>query len=162
MPALLRVVLDTNVVLRGLASELSVAARLLSAAENRQFVTLLSKPVLSEYRAVLFDAELRERFPSVTDLDIETKLARLMYVGEFVRNVRVHFSLPRDSRDERFVELVIAGAATHIVSSDSDLLDLPQGKDDAARRFRQRLRRVALMNPAAFMARYSLERSSNM
>lgn len=149
---LLRVVLDTNVVLRGLASERSVAARLLAAAERRRFITLLSKAVLKEYRAILFDPEVRERFPSMTDIAIETKLARLLYVGELIRDVRVRFSLPRDPRDEPFIELAIAGAATHIVSGDSDILDLAQGKDAAAKRFRQRLRGVALVDPAAFMA----------
>ena len=48
---MLRVVLDTNTLLRGLVSRSSPAAQVRRAAEARLFVTLLSKPVLDEYRA---------------------------------------------------------------------------------------------------------------
>ncbi|MGH7178975.1 MAG: hypothetical protein ACREJC_16480 [Tepidisphaeraceae bacterium] len=43
--------------LRGLLSDTSAAARVLGAAESRAFVTLVNRPVLAEYRAVLTDAE---------------------------------------------------------------------------------------------------------
>jgi predicted nucleic acid-binding protein len=42
----LRIVLDTNTLLRGLVAANSAAARVRRAAEARTFITLLSKPVM--------------------------------------------------------------------------------------------------------------------
>jgi hypothetical protein len=46
-------VLDTNTLLRGLVADSSAAARVRRGAERRAFVTLLSKPVIDAYRAIL-------------------------------------------------------------------------------------------------------------
>lgn len=151
MAAVPRVVLDTNILLRGLASERSDAAKILDAAETRGFTMLLSRPVVAEYRAVLLDPKIRARFPRLTPDHVELTLARLAYLGELVRDIRVRFSLPRDPRDERFLALAIAGAASHIITGDPDLLDLSTGHDDAAKRFRQRAPAVKILDPAAFV-----------
>ena len=64
MPRLpLRIVLDTNVVLRGLVNSGSPSGRVLEAVDARHVLLLLSKPVLAEYRGVLNDPVLTERFP---------------------------------------------------------------------------------------------------
>jgi putative PIN family toxin of toxin-antitoxin system len=145
-----RVVLDTNVVLRALVSGDSPAARILGAAESRAFVTLLSRPVLAEYRAALTDAETVERFPSLSRRRVDLTLARLRFISDYLRDPRTRFSYPRDPRDAKFIELAIAGRATHIISGDRDLLALPNGRGEASRRFRQRLPRVSVMTPNEF------------
>ena len=89
--AALRVILDTNTLLRGLVSPDSAAAEVLRGAERRQFVPLLSKPVLDEYRAVLSDAGITRRFPVITPRGIEIILHRLRFVSDYVRSPRVTF-----------------------------------------------------------------------
>ena len=69
----LRVVLDTNVMLRGLISPTCAAAEILAAADDRQFITLLSRPVILEYREVLTDDALAQRFPRLTQKRVETR-----------------------------------------------------------------------------------------
>ena len=63
---LLRVVIDTSTLLRGVLSETSAAAKLRRAAENRSVIPLLSKPVIDEYRRVLSHPSLLERFPAIS------------------------------------------------------------------------------------------------
>jgi putative PIN family toxin of toxin-antitoxin system len=120
--------------------------------EQRLVKLLLSKPMLAEYRAVLSDAELVDRFPQLTIERVEVALRRLRYFGDYVRTVRVKFDLPRDPRDEKFIELGISRKATHIVTADDDLLSLSSGHADAARRLRQRLPEIRILTPSEFLA----------
>ena len=149
-----RVVLDTNVMLRGFASDTSVAARLIEAAESRRFITLLSKPVLNEYVTILTDPDLHKRLPSLSHSRIELALRRLRFVGDYQQPVKARFLFPRDRRDEKFLELCISGQATHLLTHDNDLLSLPGAHSDAAKRLRQRSPSLQIMMPAIFVDNY--------
>jgi predicted nucleic acid-binding protein len=63
----------------------------------------------------------------------------------------VKFDFERDPRDAKFTELAIAGAATHLITLDRDLLSLPTARTSAGQRFRQRLRRAVVQQPAQFI-----------
>jgi putative PIN family toxin of toxin-antitoxin system len=152
-----RLVIDTNTLLRGVLSETSAAARLRRAAEQRVVIPLLSKPVLDEYRAVLSHPSLHERFPELAAKDIAYLMKRLLFIGEYVRTPRAHFEFPRDPRDEKFIELAIELSATWIISSDKDLLSLPQSKSDAGKRFRQRLPGVKVIEASDFLWQHGAE-----
>jgi putative PIN family toxin of toxin-antitoxin system len=149
----IRLVLDTNIVLRGLVNIRSAAGRVLGAVDDRSVVLLLSRPVLAEYRAVLTDPVITDRYPELTTEKVEVALRRFRYFGEFVRIVKERFEYPRDPRDEMLIELSIAARATDLVTSDNDLLSLPTGHTDAAKRFRQRLPNLRVLGPAEFLSR---------
>jgi putative PIN family toxin of toxin-antitoxin system len=149
-----RVILDTNTLLRGLASADSAAAEVLRAAERRRVVPLLSKPVLDEYRAVLTDPAIVGRFPAITPRLLEVIIQRLRFVGDYVRSPGVSFHYPRDPSDQKFIELAIALDATHILTADKDLLSLPAGRGDASRRFRARLPNVRVVPASGFLLEY--------
>jgi len=151
LPHPFRLVLDTNTLLSGLANRDSASGRLLEHCENRRVLLLLSRPVQAEYRRVLGSAEMLRRNPEITREAIELVLRRLRYVGEYLGQVKANFRFERDRDDEPFIELAIAGAASHVVTSDNDLLSLAHGHDDAARRFRHRLPSTRVMRPAAFL-----------
>ena len=142
--------LDTNTLLRGLVARNSAAARVRRAAEARTFITLLSKPVLDEYMAVLSDAELGKKFPDITPQVVEVALRRLRFVGDYVRTPRATFDYRRDPGDQKFIELAIELRATHILSFDKDLLSLPNSRGDAGRRFCQRLPGVRVIDAVTF------------
>ena len=152
-----RIVIDTNTLLRGLVAPSSASAKVRHAAERRVFVPLLSKPVLDEYRAVLLDEALAGRFPELTANLVEVTIRRLRFVGDYVRSPGVRFEYRRDERDERFLELAISLRATHILSSDKDLLSLPESPNEAGRRFRQRLAGVQVVEAGTFVDRYMSE-----
>jgi predicted nucleic acid-binding protein len=66
----------------------------------------------------------------------------------------MRFRFDRDPMDEKFIELALAGSASHMVTNDNDLLYLASGHDDSARRFRQRLPDARVVVPADFMREY--------
>lgn len=114
-----RYVFDTSVVVSALLLKDSKPGRAFHLALDHG-VILLSLPVVKELDAVLrrpkFDRYLlleeRERF-----------LAALVLEATFVDvNERIHAC--RDPKDDMFLELAVSGAATCIVSSDEDLLQL--------------------------------------
>lgn len=112
---------------------------------------LISRPVQAEYRRVLGSVEILRRNPQITRESIELVLRRLRYVGQYLGQVTVHLRFERDPDDEAFIELAIAGSASHLVTNDNDLLSLPRGHDDSAKRFRQRLPALRVSRPAEFL-----------
>ncbi len=149
-----RLVIDTNTLLRGILSDTSAAAKVRRAAEVRVVIPLLSKHVLDEYRAVLAHPSLQDRFPEMAAKNIAYLMKRLLFVGEYMRTPRARFEFPRDPRDEKFIELAIELSATQIISSDKDLLSLPQSNSDAGKRFRQRLPGVKVTEASDFLRQH--------
>ena len=149
-----RVVIDTNTLLRGIVSETSAAAKIRLAAERRAVIPLLSKAVLDEYRAVLCHASLRERFPELAAKEVAFLIKRLLFVGEYIRTPHARFEYERDRRDQKFIELAIELSATHIISSDEDLLSLMQSPSDAGKRFRQRLLGIEIVEAGNFVRQH--------
>jgi len=150
MLASFRVVLDTNILVRGIVSGGSPAATILAAADERRFTLLLSKPVLREYSSVLSALVLSKRFASLTPATIEVLLERLRYLADYQREINVRFLFPRDPADRPFLELAIAGGATHLVTADPDLLGLPAGRDDSAKRLRRRCPNLRVVDALNF------------
>jgi putative PIN family toxin of toxin-antitoxin system len=148
-----RLVLDTNVVLRGLTNLSSPSGRVLAACEQRSAVVVLSRAVLAEYRAVLNDPDILRRFQHLSPHKTEIVLRRLMYVGDLVRGVGRRFEFPRDPKDAKIIQLAIAGEASHIITVDDDLLSLKHGRDRASRQFRLRLPHVEVLQPHEYVER---------
>jgi uncharacterized protein len=151
-----RVVLDTNILLRGLINMRSSAGRVVDACDRRAVLLLLSRPVLSEYRAILTDPRICARYPELTTDKVNVALRRLRYVADTFRRVESRFAYARDPKDEPFIELAIAGKATHIVTADADLLSLKSGHGEAAKRFRQQGPAIEIVDADTFIAAASL------
>jgi uncharacterized protein len=153
----LRLVLDTNVLLAGLASKSSASQKIVDSLRSRKVIPLLSTQVIAEYHAILLHPAIRTRFPNLTARRVELALCRLRYVGDVYPSIRTRFELQRDPKDAIFVELAIAGEATHLVTMDADLLSLPHARTDAGRNFRRRLPRLIVLAPQAFMETWGRE-----
>lgn len=146
-----RLCLDTNTVFRAVIREHSASGEILRISEARKVVLLLSRHVLSEYRRILSNRNLESLgYLFQTDVAINT-LNELRYLADEINPVRAKFRYDRDPRDAMFIELAIAGNATHIISHDKDLLSLPNSRTDAGRRFRQRLPGVKVQDAATFV-----------
>ena len=143
---------------RGLVYHGSASGQILTSCEQRRLIPLLSKAVLYEYLDVLLDPELTNRYPQLTPEKIESVLSRLSYIGDRIRGARKQFKFPRDPKDEKIVDLAFAGRASHIITCDRDLLDLPHGNDAAARNFRRLLPRVVVLEPEDALRRLTVER----
>jgi putative PIN family toxin of toxin-antitoxin system len=149
-----RLVLDTNVLVRAFINRASDSGELLHACERRRVVPLLSTAVLREYRLILRDPMLCLRYPQLSKPDVAVALERLIYVSDVYRRVRAKFEFPRDPKDSQLIELAIVGNATHLITSDDDLIALPQGRTDASNRFRQRLPRIQIVKPFDFVRQH--------
>jgi uncharacterized protein len=150
-----RAVLDTNVIVRALINARSASGRVLKACENRVVIPLLSKPVLAEYRAILTQPRIVDRYPELNERSVRAALERLSYVGDLVRRVAARFDFARDPKDAKFIELAITARATHLITTDDDLLRLTDGRDEASKRFRQRLPSIEVLHPEEFIARHA-------
>ena len=152
------VVLDTNTLVRAASRSTSPAGRLIEGCLQREFILLLSKPVLAEYRKVLGYEKVLARNPEITGKRLVLLLQRLRFFSEYLPTISVTFEFDRDPDDAKFVELAIAGNATHIVTYDRDLLSLRDQHTDAAKRFRQRLPNAKILAPPELLALLRVER----
>jgi len=98
----------------------------------------LSRAILSEYRSILRRPAILENYPELAHPQVRDAVERFLYVSEFHRRVGARFVFSRDPKDSPFLELAIAASATHLITTDKDMLSLVGGRDDASKRFRQR------------------------
>lgn len=146
-----RVILDTNVALRGVLTPLGASGKLMDRLDQGEGILLLSDALLREYRGILFHPDVRNHFAALHLIDVEKVLMRLRYRSEKVETAGVHFAYDRDPKDAKLIELAIAGRATHLVTFDKDLLDLTKSRSNAGKRFRQRAKVCKVCGPAALL-----------
>ena len=112
-------VLDTNVFVSALLLPDSKPRQALDLALRKGQV-LVSSAVLAEVYEVLS----RKRFRRYVDEDeVRLFLAALARESHWV-DVDVRLKACRDPKDDKFLELAVAGGAMHIVTGDADLLVL--------------------------------------
>ena len=110
-----RVVLDTNVLVAASRSRLGASFALLQAMRNRQFLVLLSVPLMLEYEAVLKRPEqLAASGRSV--LMTDAFLDALCLCGETVHLHYLWRPQLRDPADEMVLETALNGRADVLVS----------------------------------------------
>jgi putative PIN family toxin of toxin-antitoxin system len=115
----LRCVFDTNVYVSAAILADSKPRQALDFALERGKV-LLSLAAITEVYEVLNRKQFRRY---VDDEDIRRFLGALARETESV-DVNVRIAACRDSSDDKFLELAVSGHATHVVTGDSDLLEL--------------------------------------
>ena len=82
--------------------------------------SLISIATVAELNEVLRRSHFNRYVSEEERLEL---LATLMRESELV-GVTVSVSVCRDPKDNKFLELAVSGAATHIISGDDDLLEL--------------------------------------
>ena len=105
----MKAVIDTNVVLAGLANRKGAAFKILKRFVRRQFQWVTSQPILDEYQRVLL---ISQKVPS-TRLQIFLHLLgkRSLFV-QTPGNLQVC----KDPDDDKFLETAVAGAADFLVT----------------------------------------------
>ena len=135
MTSNVRGVLDTNVVVSAALLPRSTPRRAFDQVLE-QGISLISLATLAELNEVLrrprFNSYLREE-------ERLGFLAALVRESELVE-VTAAVSVCRDPKDDKFLELALSGAATHIISGDDDLLALHP------------FRGIAILSPHDFVA----------
>jgi putative PIN family toxin of toxin-antitoxin system len=129
-------VVDTNVMVSAVLSPPSIPARAVNSALQTG-VILLSLPVLRELQEVMFRAKL-DRYVTIDER--RQFLAMLIDSSRPIETVE-SLRVCRDPRDDKFLELAIAGNAHVIISGDKDLLALSPFRD------------VQIVTPAEYLER---------
>ena len=128
-----------------------MAGACLELAENGHVELCLSEEILAEVDDVLKRPEIQSRFPSLTAVVVAEFIEALRGFGQLYPEPEKHFSYPRDSKDEPYLNLAIQAQAEFLVSRDKDILDLRQSLDAAAVEFRQKFAQIRIMEPLEFL-----------
>ncbi|HEV2214835.1 MAG TPA: putative toxin-antitoxin system toxin component, PIN family [Terracidiphilus sp.] len=132
----LRVALDTNVLVSGLAYPASIPGRILEAWRQGALEMVLSRYILDEVARVL----PRLKRARMTKAEIRDLTDSLMFLAELVEPAVVKESLLRDEADRAILGTLVAAQAEYLITGDKDLLALAG--------------RYAVVTPAQFWERH--------
>jgi putative PIN family toxin of toxin-antitoxin system len=118
----LRVVLDTNVLVSGLAYPGSVPGRIVAAWRRGGLDVVLSRPILDELARVL------PRLPRVrlSTAEIRDLVDSLMFLADIVTPEGRGDERLRDPADQPVLCTLLAGGARYLITGDKDLLALAE------------------------------------
>ncbi|KCZ70692.1 putative toxin-antitoxin system toxin component, PIN family [Candidatus Methanoperedens nitroreducens] len=117
---MIKLVLDTNVLVSALISAKSNPALLLDAA-GENYSLYISKEILSELEGVIS----REKF-GFSDERIDTAIEAILSFSEIINPGIKLDVIKSDSDDNKILECAVACCASYIVSGDKHLLDLKE------------------------------------
>jgi putative PIN family toxin of toxin-antitoxin system len=132
----LRVVLDTNVLVSGLAYPVSVPGRILSAWQQGSLSLVLSRYILDEMVRVLPKLSRNKRSPA----EIRDLADSFMFMAEIVEPSGELEEELRDTNDQPVLGTLLAAQADYLITGDKDLLALGG--------------RYPIVSPAAFWERH--------
>ncbi len=126
------VVIDTNIFMAALLNPSGAPAKIRQRWRQRQFETLVSAPVWTEYANVLIQA------PTISAIDVTLLLTELR---AFSRQVEISGTLHicKDPDDDKFLETAVTGGADFLVTK--NLKHFP----------RKLYNRVRIVNVATFL-----------
>lgn len=118
-------VFDTNVFLQAAVNIHGPAFACWEFAELGRIRVFITSSIIEELTEVLTRPKIRRQFPVITAKNIDNIIETFLAFSYVVEEPPSAFELPRDISDAKFINLAIANKASHIVSRDNDLLDLP-------------------------------------
>ena len=140
--ALLRVILDTNVLVSGIAYPASVPGKIVAAWRHGSLDVSLSGYILTELRRVL--PRLAHRH-GMSELEMDDLIDLLSIQAELVEPVAGTESRLRDANDQPVLDTLLAAVETsganYLITGDKDLLAVAD--------------RYPVLTPAEFWARHT-------
>lgn len=115
------IVLDTNVLLSGIAYPHSIPGKIVSAWRSGSLDVTLSQYILDELQRVLPRLNHRLGWPS---LEIRDFVDSLAFLADLVDPIQVSEPLLRDRADQPVLGTFLATTANYLVTGDKDLLAL--------------------------------------
>lgn len=133
-------------------SRQGVGAACLVLCKEKSVQLLVSTPILAEVRAVLARPAFRKKYRSLTDERVNEFLQEVHEWAVHVDDVPSTFALPRDPKDEAYLNLAISSKASFLISRDRDLLSL---MDDKV--FTESYPFLRIIDPAEFLTHVRTE-----
>ena len=125
---MLRVVLDTNIIVSGLISPSGSPHQLLSAFRKREFSLVVSRAIIAEVEQVLQRPYFRDQ-RGITAKDIVRIKRLLLKRGLVVRPQTCGALVPDDPGDDPILACALEGQAEFLVTGDHHLLKLQRVQD---------------------------------
>ena len=141
-----RVVFVCMVFLQGAARPASPARACFQVVDEGLVTLCVSPAILAEVHDVLSRPELVKRFPALSAEWVTAFVTSVADKALVVPDVPNAFELPRDPKDEPYINLAVATQAEFLVSRDHDLLDLMTDAD-----FRRRFPALKIVDPETFL-----------
>lgn len=139
------------VFVQGLTSETGPSVACLKLFEEGSVRLLLSQEVLDEIGDVLSRPKLRRKFPRLTASRLDSLRQLLRDKAELVTDIQVQFSLERDPKDAKYLNLALSAGAEYLVTRDRDLLDLMDEQRPDGQEFRRRFPALTILDPVEFL-----------
>jgi len=118
----MRVVVDTNVLVSALIMPHGSVGPVLLRLRRGEYTLLYAQSFLEELVDVLNRPRIRHKY-RLTEEDIHTLVSLILLRGEAVVPEQ-RITACRDPKDDKFLEIAVAGKADVIASSDQDLLTM--------------------------------------
>ena len=115
----MRAVVDTNILIRAIIRPQGTVGPVVLRLRQAEYTLLYSQPCLEELVDVLDRPRIREKY-RLTDQELQTVVGLILLRGEGVTPTE-RITACRDPKDDKFLELAVAGKADVIVSGDEDL-----------------------------------------
>lgn len=122
------------------------ASACLTLVDDDRLELLLSDDILAEVRDILTRPKTVQRFPLLTAEWVDEFISNVKQKSIVLTHVPNAYPLPRDPKDERYLNVAMAANAEFLVSRDLDLLDLMKDAD-----FRRQFPGLTILDPAAFL-----------
>ncbi|HKQ48056.1 MAG TPA: putative toxin-antitoxin system toxin component, PIN family [Phycisphaerae bacterium] len=146
------VVYDCNVLLQAALSDAGPSFACLLLAEKDRVQLVVSTFIAEEIRDVLSRPRILQKNPQVTPERVAAYLELLASKSRFVEEIPQKFSLPRDPKDEPYVNLAIAVNARYLVTwNEKHLTYLMEGKTPESIDFLARYPDLAITTPPVFL-----------
>lgn len=147
-----RAVYDCNVLLQAVLSKRGPAFACMEMIEKGRVALVVSDDVLAEIRDVLSRPVIRSANPQITPERVALLLEMLARKTDHIRDVPAVFRLPRDPKDEPYLNLAIAAKARYLVSwNERHLGYLMKGDSPEGLEFLGRYPRLRVVTPPVFL-----------
>lgn len=120
---ILRVILDTNIIISALLKPKGKQATILRMAKKGLFQIQMSSPIFEEIKRVFGYPKIWKKIFSPKER-LDQTIAALVRVSEWIEPEEKFHIIKNDTSDNKYLECAAEGGADYIVSGDEDLLSL--------------------------------------
>lgn len=125
---MLKVVLDTNVLISGVITDLGPSGRIIEALQEGKIQLVVSSHLLQEFSGVVARPRIVRKYPKVIE-HADDLLDYVRVNAILVAGIPEAAVVVDDPDDDFVIACAIEGSADYIVSGDPHLLDLRQYSD---------------------------------
>lgn len=117
---MVKVVIDTNVLISGLLKTSVTCRRIIHKLSNKEFSLIVSKEILEEFIEVMG----RPKFHHIIMKETAERLIEVIRTQASIVHPRQKLTICRDPEDNKFLEAASEGKADFLITGGEDLLSL--------------------------------------